>query len=69
MESMDCEGVYENLDGRNSSKNALLTEVDGLSAGLDCVGDNESFLNWLGGAWFSMFKDLRPLVMLRCCLW
>lgn len=50
MESMDCEGVYENLDGRNSSKNALLTEVDGLSAGLDCVGDNESFLNGLGGA-------------------
>ena len=68
MDSIDRVVLNDDPDPRKSSTNMLLTEhVDGLTPGLDCIGERESFLNGYGSvwAWLSIVRDLRPLVMVR----
>lgn len=49
MDSIDRVVLNDDPDPRKSSTNMLLTEhVDGLTPGLDCIGERESFLNGYG---------------------
>lgn len=49
-ESIEREGVQGDFDVLASSVHKLLTEVEGLTPGLEYTGDRESCLNEIGGA-------------------